>query len=208
MVTLTFDPYPSWPATRVRTWQLKPNYFYFIRIVSCKFVCSPVLIDTLVRFLIRLFLSLVNQSLFQRLLQMIRERFCRSFKCSSQRRPQFMFSWPLIRSLTCYRMQKCPERMSTISKEINSFKWLWNKFFYYLIRKSFQNNKEWRLFYSTLGCRVLTIRGFDLCKLDYLWRRNVDTKWCKITIKWISTFTQPVKWSEGLLLLHIWASCY
>ena len=42
------------------------------------------------------------------------------------------------------------------------------KFFYYLIRKSFPNDKEWRLFYcdSTLGCRI--IQDFDLCKLDYL----------------------------------------
>ena len=39
-------------------------------------------------------------------------------------------------------------------------------FFYYLVRKSFQNDEEWRLFYcdSTLGCRV--IQDFDLCKLD------------------------------------------
>ena len=40
------------------------------------------------------------------------------------------------------------------------------KFFYYLVRKGFQNDEEWRLFYfdSTLGCRV--IKDFDLCKLD------------------------------------------
>ena len=38
--------------------------------------------------------------------------------------------------------------------------------FYYLVRKNFQNDEEWRLFYidSTLGCRV--IKDFDLCKLD------------------------------------------
>ena len=38
--------------------------------------------------------------------------------------------------------------------------------FYYLVRKSFQNDEEWRLFYcdSTLGRRV--IQDFDLCKLD------------------------------------------
>jgi len=55
------------------------------------------------------------------------------------------------------------------------------QFFYYLIRKSFQNDEEWHLFYcdSTLGCRV--IQDFDLCKLDALWHHNVDTKWCKIT---------------------------
>ena len=37
-------------------------------------------------------------------------------------------------------------------------------------KKGFQNIKEWHLFYcdSTLGCRELTIRDFDLCKLDYL----------------------------------------
>ena len=42
------------------------------------------------------------------------------------------------------------------------------RFFYYIIRKSFQNDKERRLFYcdSTLGCQV--IQDFDLCKLDYL----------------------------------------
>ena len=53
-------------------------------------------------------------------------------------------------------------------------KCLWNKFFYYLIRKSFENDKEWRLFYcdSTLGSRV--IQDFDLCKLDDLWRHDVD----------------------------------
>ena len=40
--------------------------------------------------------------------------------------------------------------------------------FYYLNRKSFQNDEEWRLFYcdSTLDCRV--IQDFDLCKLDDL----------------------------------------
>ena len=38
--------------------------------------------------------------------------------------------------------------------------------FYYLVRKNFQNDEEWRLFYcdSTLGRRV--IQDFDLCKLD------------------------------------------
>ena len=42
------------------------------------------------------------------------------------------------------------------------------RLFYYLIQKSFQNDKEWRLFYCyiTLACRV--IPDFDLCKLDYL----------------------------------------
>ena len=47
-----------------------------------------------------------------------------------------------------------------------SLKYLWNKIFCYLIRKSFQNDDEWRLFYceSTLGYRV--IEDFDLCKLD------------------------------------------
>ena len=39
------------------------------------------------------------------------------------------------------------------------------RFFYYFIRKSFQNDEEWCLFYcdSTLGCRV--VQDFDLCKL-------------------------------------------
>ena len=42
----------------------------------------------------------------------------------------------------------------------------WHEIFYYLVRKSFQNDEEWRLFYfdSTLGYRV--IKDFDLCKLD------------------------------------------
>ena len=71
-------------------------------------------------------------------------------------------------------------------------KCLWNEIFYYLIQKSFQNDKEWRLFYcdSTLGCWV--IQDFDLCKLDDLWRHNVDTKWCKITKNWISLTTFSV----------------
>ena len=42
------------------------------------------------------------------------------------------------------------------------------EFFYYLMQKSFQNDKEWHLFYcdSTLGCGV--IEDFDLCKLEDL----------------------------------------
>jgi len=45
--------------------------------------------------------------------------------------------------------------------------------------ESIQNDEEWRLFYcdSTLGCWV--IQDFDLCKLDDLWRHNVDENWCK-----------------------------
>ena len=45
----------------------------------------------------------------------------------------------------------------------------WSGICYYLIRKSFQYEEEWRLFYcdSALGCRV--IQDFDLCKLDELW---------------------------------------
>ena len=60
-------------------------------------------------------------------------------------------------------------------------KCMWSNF-YYLIRKSFQNDEEWRLFYCadrTLSCRV--VQDFDLCKLDALQNYNVDTKWCKIT---------------------------
>ena len=66
--------------------------------------------------------------------------------------------------------------------------WLWNEIFI-LIQKSFQNDKEWRIFYcdSTLGCRV--IQHFDLCKLDDLWCHRVVTKWCKITKNWISLTT-------------------
>ena len=49
-----------------------------------------------------------------------------------------------------------------------------------LIRKSFQNDEEWRFFYcdSTLDCQVM--QDFDLCKLDNLGRHIVDIK-CKIT---------------------------
>ena len=49
---------------------------------------------------------------------------------------------------------------------MNILKCPWHEIFYYLVRKSFQNAEEWRLFYfdSTLGCRV--IKDFDLCKLD------------------------------------------
>ena len=55
------------------------------------------------------------------------------------------------------------------------------RIFYNRIWKSFQNDEDWCLFCcdSTLGCRV--VQDFDLCKLDYLWRHSVDTKWCKIT---------------------------
>ena len=80
-------------------------------------------------------------------------------------------------------------------------KCIWHKNFHKLIRKSFQNDEEWRLFYcdSTRGCRV--IQDFDLCKLDDLCRRKVDTKWCKITKM------------EYLLRLFLWrpetlCSCY
>ena len=40
--------------------------------------------------------------------------------------------------------------------------------FYHLVRKSFQNDEEWCLFYydSDLGCQV--VQDFDLCKLDDL----------------------------------------
>ena len=46
-----------------------------------------------------------------------------------------------------------------------SLKCPWHEIFY-LIRKSFQSDEEWRLFQrdSTLGCRL--IQDFDLCKLD------------------------------------------
>ena len=39
----------------------------------------------------------------------------------------------------------------------SKLKCLWNEMFYYLIRKSFRNDEEWRLFYcdSTLCCRVI-----------------------------------------------------
>jgi len=65
---------------------------------------------------------------------------------------------------------KMPRRNVSYFKRNNLIKVPMKLIFYYLIRKSFQNNKELRLFYCdrTLGCRVLTIRDFDLCKLDYL----------------------------------------
>ena len=68
-------------------------------------------------------------------------------------------------------------------------KCMWHEIFYWLIRKSFQNDEEWRLFYcdSTLGCRV--IQDFDLCKLDDLWRHIEETKSCKTTKNGISLKT-------------------
>ena len=58
--------------------------------------------------------------------------------------------------------------------DIRLFKCPWHEIFYYVIRKRFQNDEDWRLFYcdGTLGCRV--IQDFDLCKLHDLWRHNVD----------------------------------
>ena len=38
--------------------------------------------------------------------------------------------------------------------------------FYYLVRKSFQNDEEWRLFYSDSTLGYLVIQDFHLCKLD------------------------------------------
>ena len=75
-------------------------------------------------------------------------------------------------------------------------------FFYYIIRKSFQNYEEWRLFYcdSTLGCRV--IQDFDVCKLDDLWRHNLDTKWRKITKNGIYLKTFYVNNWNFVQLLH------
>ena len=64
-----------------------------------------------------------------------------------------------------------------------NLKCLWHDIFYNLIRRGFRNDEGWLLFYcnSTLGCRV--IQDFYLCKLDDLWRHNVDTKWFEITKK-------------------------
>ena len=44
-----------------------------------------------------------------------------------------------------------------ISLLVLSSKCIWDEIFYYLIRKSFQNDEKWRLFYcdSTFGCRVI-----------------------------------------------------
>ena len=72
--------------------------------------------------------------------------------------------------------------METLKKWTIVFKVLMKRIFYYLILKSFQNDKESRLFYcdSTLDCRV--IQDFDLCKLDDFWRHNMDTKWCTMHI--------------------------
>ena len=66
-----------------------------------------------------------------------------------------------------------PSDMSKHFKNMKEWKCLWHEFFYHLVRKSFQNNEEWHLFYcdSTVGCRV--IQDFDLCKLDdKLWRQT------------------------------------
>ena len=95
--------------------------------------------------------------------------------------------------MTLNNWKMIAETRSYILRWRSRFRWrrvclkcLWNEIFYYLIRKSFQNDEEWRLFYcdSTFGCWV--IQDFDLCKLDDLWRHRVDTKWCKITKYWIS----------------------
>ena len=46
--------------------------------------------------------------------------------------------------------------------------------FYQLIRNSFQNYEEWRLFHydSTFGCWVM--QDFELRKLEDLWHHNVE----------------------------------
>ena len=62
----------------------------------------------------------------------------------------------------------------------------WHEIFCYLVRKSFQNDEEWRLFYcdSTLGCRV--IQDFDLCKLDMCDVTKGTESGFQITKNWIS----------------------
>ena len=67
-----------------------------------------------------------------------------------------------------------------------SLKYIWHKFFYYLIRKNFQNDEEWHLFYFDCALNCWVIQDFDLCellmtcdchivdikhiKMEYLWR--------------------------------------
>ena len=102
-------------------------------------------------------------------------------------RGELLFSWS---GLSIFPSRCLLDSRSCGKMGLNQYslllKCLWNEMFYYLIRKSLQNDEQWRLFYcdSTLGCWV--IQDFDLCKLDDLWRHRVDTKWCKITKYWIS----------------------
>ena len=48
------------------------------------------------------------------------------------------------------------------------------QFFYCFIRKNFQSDEEWHLFYcnSIPGCQV--IQDFDLCKLEGLRQHNAN----------------------------------
>ena len=87
-------------------------------------------------------------------------------------------------------------------------KCLWNELFYYLVWKSFQNDKEWHLFYrdSTLGCRV--IQDFDLCKSYDLRRHRVDTKLCTITKNLSNLFlyrtVQLLHSSQSYMICPLW----
>ena len=69
----------------------------------------------------------------------------------------------------------------SINNLLKSLKCIWHEIIYLLIRKSFQSDEEWWLFYcnSSLACRV--IQDIGSCKLEDLWHHNVDTKLCKIT---------------------------
>ena len=73
----------------------------------------------------------------------LEKHFCAGTLLNTNGTFSFLFTW--LSSLTCAHD---------------------TKFFKHLVRKSFQNDEEWRLCYSdsTLGCRV--IQDLYLCKLD------------------------------------------
>ena len=76
----------------------------------------------------------------------------------------------------------------------------WHEILYYLIRKSFQNDEEWRLFYcdSALGCRV--IQEFDLCKSDMCDARKGTQSGAKSQkIEYLCTLSSLLKTLE-----HAW----
>jgi len=89
--------------------------------------------------------------------------------------------------------------------------------FYQFIRKSFQNNEKWRLFYrhSTLGC--LVTQDFDLCKLDYystMWthgdvkygiavQKSKGSKYCRVDVLQELHIVKVVTWCHhGNILVN------
>ena len=64
---------------------------------------------------------------------------------------------PILRALSVGSMRSVP-----------ILKCIWHEIFYYLIRKSFQNDEEWRLFYCDGFLSYRVMQDFDLCKLDDL----------------------------------------